>query len=80
MYVAVGVLLAVLYLIIGFCTFCTEFVSDLQLKLRSFSDLIVNAKDNILTIDECTEIKKKFIDFIQFHSEAKELWLQWIFH
>lgn len=74
LFAAVSVILAILYINIGFCIFCTEFTSDLQLKLCHFSDHLINKDKNVSTIEEQIAMREEFTGLIQFHSEAKELW------
>lgn len=60
----------ILTLTIGFCILADAFVSDLEENLRELQeDLLITEK--MRTKNEIA-IKKKVIDFIQFHSEARE--------
>lgn len=58
---------------IGFCLFIANFALDLEEKLHQLNQYIISLKDKELSAIERIELKKKFIQIVQFHSEAREL-------
>lgn len=58
------IFVSVLNLTIGFCTITDAFALDLEENLNQLQEDLLSAE---------IRIKKKFIDFIRFHSEAREL-------
>lgn len=63
----------VLILVIGFCTFAAEFASDLKQSLRPIQKDLILLDINGSNAIRITKIKQKFSDFIDFHSEARQL-------
>lgn len=57
----------------GFCTFLSAFVSDLEEKLRRFSEAIIRMQSDTVLPNDRIEIKRKIAGIIQFHSDAMEL-------
>lgn len=57
-----------LLLILGFCYFLTDFVLDIEEHLQQLNETIIE-KNNA----KYYKFQKKFIDFIQFHTESLQL-------
>lgn len=65
-----------LILAIGFCLFLEDFISDIEENLRELNDDLHRTLDNVSNIDQHFEMKIKLFDIIEFHSEAKQLSVQ----
>lgn len=61
---------------IGFCLFLYDFVSDIEINLRLLNANWHKTVKNSSNIDGKTEMKRKLLSIIQFHSEAKQLSVQ----
>lgn len=64
--------LITLIIIIGLCSFVTDFVSDLEQDLRDLNSDLIGIKNGIFPTADRIKIKTKLIDVIKFHSEAIE--------
>lgn len=67
-YAVTSIFVIVLILIIGFCMFLTNFGNDLEENVFEMNKMTRQSSSAI----EETKIKKRFIDIIQFHSDARE--------
>lgn len=70
-----------LILAIGFCLILQDFVSDIVLSLQQLTDDLRRSGENSSNFEQQIELKKKLYDIMQFHSEAKQLSVEfyWIF-
>lgn len=55
------------------CLFLNAFSTDIEINLRELNELAIEAETYGLTMRRKIQMKKKLIDIMQFHSQAKEL-------
>lgn len=67
-----------LLLPIGFCLFLEDFISDIEENLHQLSDDLHRIGENLSNIEQKIEIKMKFFDIMEFHSEARQLSVQFL--
>lgn len=60
-------------LTVGFCLFITSFANDIKEKINQFNKYIVSLEETNLTSEQRVVCKEKISQIIQFHTEAKEL-------
>lgn len=58
---------------IGFCTFATAFVLDIEEKLRQLNIKLNLSSECNLYINEQLKLEMIFVDVVKFHSVAKSL-------
>ena len=68
---AIDLYVSVVVLTIGFCMLIADFASDIKEKLRQFNRILISSDE--LTTDDRIVLKKRLSEFIEFHSEAREL-------
>lgn len=66
-------------LTVGFYLIISDFASDLSVKLREINKDLIELEDRKMTTNEEIWLKKKVVEFVRFHSDARELSLN-IFH